>query len=86
MLSNFVQRILPSPAIDELEKKAITRTLQTIVIVSMFGGVMSFLAAFSAGIEARVILIGLFLLLALSFYFLRRGILWPAQFLTPIAL
>src|SRR5258706_5242620 len=90
MLLNFIQRILPGPAMDEQEQKSVIRTLQTIVIVSMFGAVMSFLAVASSSssgtAQAGVVMAGLFLLLAISLVLLRRGILLPAQILTPIAL
>ena len=87
MLSNLIRRILPSPEMDEQEKKSVTRTLQTIVAVSLVGALMSFLAAsFSGTIQARVIMAGLFLLLGMSLFLLRRGIFLPAQFLTPTAL
>jgi len=88
MLSNFFHRILPAPAVDEQEQKSVIRTLQTIVIVSMLGALMSFLAAFSsaASAQAALVMAGLFLLLAISLFLLRRGILLPAQFLTPTAL
>jgi len=90
MLSNFMQRILPAPAVDEREQKSVIRTLQTIVIVTMLGAVVSFLAASSSSssgtAQAGVVMAGLFLLLAISLFLLRRGTLLPAQFLTPIAL
>ena len=88
MLSNFFHRILTAPAVDEQEQKSVVRTLQTIVIVSMLGALMSFLAAFSsaASAQAALVMAGLFLLLAISLFLLRRGILLPAQFLTPTAL
>ena len=87
MLSNFIRQIFPSPEMDEQEKKAVVRNLQTIVIVSMLGAALSFLAAFVSGtIQARVIMAGLFLLLAVSLYALRNGTLLPAQILTPTAL
>jgi len=73
---------------DEQEQKSVIRTLQTIVIVSMVGAVMSFLAASSSSetAQARVVMAGLFLLLAISLFLLRRGTLLPAQLLTPTAL
>lgn len=88
MLLNFMRRILPPPAIDEQEKKSAVRTLQTIVIVSMFGAAMSFLVASSSSgtIQARLVMAGLFLLLTASLFLIRRNILWPAQLLTPTAL
>ena len=87
MLSNSIRQILPSPEMGEHEKKEVTKTLQAIVVVSMVGAMMSLLAAFYSGtIQARIIMAGLFLLLAVSLYVLRKGILWPAQILTPTAL
>ncbi|MEP6894674.1 MAG: GAF domain-containing protein [Chloroflexota bacterium] len=87
MLSKFIRQIFPSPEMDEQEKKTVARNLQTIVIVSMLGAALSFLAAFVSGtIQARVIMAGLFLLLAVSLYALRNGTLLPAQILTPTAL
>jgi GAF domain-containing protein len=87
MLSNFIRRISSSPNMDEQEKKAVVRNLQAIVIVSMIGAAMSFLAAFVSGtIQARIIMAGLFLLLAVSLYALRKDTLLPAQILTPTAL
>ena len=88
MILNFLYRILPSPAMDEQEQKSVIRTLQTIVVVSMFGALVSFLAAYSssATAQASIVMAGLFLLLAVSLFLLRRGILLPAQLLTPTAL
>ena len=87
MISNFAHRFLPPPDMDEHERQSVTRTLQTIVGVSMFAAAMSFLAAFFSGtLQARVVMAGLFVLLAVSLYSLRRGVLLPAQLLTPIAL
>ena len=73
---------------DEQEQKSVIRTLQTIVVVSMFGALVSFLAAYSssATAQASIVMAGLFLLLAVSLFLLRRGILLPAQLLTPTAL
>jgi len=87
MLSDFIRQIFPSPNMDEQEKKVVVRNLQTIVIVSMIGAALSFLAAFISGtIQARVIMAGLFLSLAVSLYALRKDTLLPAQILTPTAL
>lgn len=86
MLEKF-SRFLPSQDMDEQEKKSTVRTLQTIVIVAMVGALMSLLAAFYSGtIQARLVMAGLFVLLALSLYALRRNNLLPAQILTPTAL
>lgn len=82
----ILNRFLPSPEMDEQEKKSVTRTLRTIVIVSMAGALMSLLAASYSEIQARIVMAGLFLLLGISLFPLRKGNLLPAQLLTPTAL
>lgn len=85
---NLLNRFLPSRELDERERRSTIKTLQTVVLVSLFGSLMSFVAASldNTTLQARIIMGALFLLLLFSFISLRRGNLLPAQVLTPISL
>ena len=84
MFKNFFS---PRKFADEQERKSTVRTLIVIIVVSLLGAIFSLLAALlTKNIQGVVIMSGLALLLLLSVYLTWRGILLPAQFLTPTAL
>jgi len=85
---NLLNRFLPPQELDEQERRSTIKTLQTVVLVSLFGALMSFVAASldNTTLQARLIMGALFFLLLFSFISLWRGNLLPAQILTPISL
>lgn len=83
-ISSFFQR----HDLNDRESRQTFRVLNTVVLVNLLGALGTLIAVFTfdATIFARFIVIGMNVLLLISFILLRQRILLPARFIAPLSL